>query len=159
VIKFGEIIAVNLQDATARARIFSEGIETNWLPVLQISTKRFKWFAIPEAGEVVALLVNEDYEGVILGAIYDSQNLPIENTSASLLIGGNADGGLLKAERFLLEFEKLKELVEAMKSGLDVWTPVPMDGGAALKTAMSSQLAGKTTGDYSNLINDKIKHG
>jgi hypothetical protein len=36
---------------------------------------------------------------------------------------------------------------------------VPMDGGAALKNIMTSQLAGKTTGTYTNLINETITHG
>ena len=67
---------------------------------------------------------------------------------------------LIKAEVFLTEIEKLKETVDALVQALNVsWTPVPNDGGAALKTVITSALIGKTTGDYSDVKNETIKHG
>jgi phage baseplate assembly protein V len=147
-IRFGRVIDIDGTKGRARVKVFAEEIETDFLPVVQLSTERFKCYAMPKVNETVAVILNEAYEGVVLGAIYDEQNVPPGNAN-TLMLNGNQFGGLLK----------LKETVDALVSGFRSWTPVPMDGGAALKTIMTSQLAGKTTGTYTNLINETITHG
>lgn len=74
------------------------------------------------------------------------------------LLGGNFNG-LVKADELKTQLNKLKDTVDALVEGFSSWTPVPNDGGAALKTVMTTKLAAKTTGDFSKLRNDKIKHG
>jgi len=157
-IRFGKVIEIDAAKGRARVKVFAEEIETDFLPVVQLSAERFKCYVMPKVNETVAMILNEAYEGVVLGAIYDDQNLPPGNAN-TLMLNGNQFGGLLKAVQFLNEFAKLKQTVDALVSGFQSWTPVPQDGGAALKTTMSSQLAGRTTGNYSDLINEKIKHG
>jgi len=157
-IRFGRVIDIDGTKGRARVKVFAEEIETDFLPVVQLSTERFKCYAMPKVNETVAVILNEAYEGVVLGAIYDEQNVPPGNAN-TLMLNGDQFGGLLKAVQFLSEFAKLKETVDALVSGFQSWTPVPTDGGAALKTLMTSQLAGKTTGTYTNLINETITHG
>lgn len=157
-IKFGKVIEVDLVGGRARVRAFAEGIETDFLPVLQISTERFKFYAMPKVDEIVAIAVDESWNGVVLGSIYDDENPP-ETNGEIVALNGDEFGGLLKAVAFLSEFQKLKEMVDAMVQAFESWSPVPQDGGASLKAAMSAAVAGKTTGNYENMINDKIKHG
>lgn len=156
-IKFGTVLEVNSK-GRVRVRIFAEEIQTDFIPVIQVSVDRFRWYAIPNVGETVVLLLDEKYDGVVLGSIYDDQNVPTTDP-ASIAMNGDEFGGLLKATAFLNEFSKAIELLNAIKSAFENWVPTPMDGGAALKAIMSTALTGKSTGNYENLINDKIKHG
>ncbi len=81
------------------------------------------------------------------------------STIDGIELNGN-DWSTLKTEDFITEINKLKGLVDAMVQVFSSsWVPVAQDGGAALKTALASALAGKTTGDYSQLKNETVKHG
>jgi hypothetical protein len=73
-------------------------------------------------------------------------------------LNGNS-WSLLKTEVFLEQMDKLKQSVDALMDGFTNWTPVAQDGGAALKTAMTTSLAGKETGDFTNVKNETVKHG
>lgn len=77
-----------------------------------------------------------------------------------------ADGGsinLLDAtEKFVLgdtfktELDKHKKLIQDLQTAFTTWTPVPNDGGAALKTAAATFLADPLP-DYSSILSSKIK--
>ncbi len=157
-IKFGTVLEVDSTKGRVRVRIFAEEIQTDFIPVIQVSVERFRWYAMPAVGETVVLLLDEKYEGVVLGSIYDDENVPTTDPT-SIAMNGDGFGGLLKATAFLNELKKAIELLDAIKSGFENWTPVAMDGGAALKAIMTGVLSGKSTGNYENLVNDKIKHG
>jgi len=77
----------------------------------------------------------------------------------SIELNGNSNGGLVKSPELESQIGKLKETVDAIVQAFSSWAPVANDGGAALKTLVSTNLTGKTTGDFSKLQNDKIKHG
>jgi len=74
-------------------------------------------------------------------------------------IMGEDKYSLLKAEDLITEVKKLQASVDAIANVLKNWTVVPSDGGLALKTAAISALAGKTTGSFDGLVNEKVRHG
>ncbi len=49
-----------------------------WLPILQTKTMKDKFYSIPDIGEQVACLMDENSEdGVILGSIYSTEDVPV----------------------------------------------------------------------------------
>lgn len=68
-------------------------------------------------------------------------------------------GGLTKTKELKTQLDKTNEVVNALVTALTTWTPVPSDGGAALKAFATTQLSGKSVGDYSDIENTSINHG
>jgi hypothetical protein len=104
---------------------------------------------IPKVGSVVIVKMISDVSGFV--AMF-SQLDNIQFLDGSF-------GGLTKTPELKIQLDKTKEVVDAIKDSLTNWTTVPNDGGAALKTFFAGQIAGKNTGDYSDIENDKITHG
>ena len=104
---------------------------------------------IPKVGSVVIVKMISDVSGFV--AMF-SQLDNIQFLDGSF-------GGLTKTPELKTQLDKTKEVVDAIKDSLTNWTTVPNDGGAALKTFFAGQIAGKDTGDYSDIENDKITHG
>ncbi len=79
-LKFG--IVTNIDEKQAKARVQfqdNDGIPSYWLPVLQAKTLKDKFYILPDIGEQVVCLMDENLEdGVILGAIYsDADTCPV----------------------------------------------------------------------------------
>jgi len=72
---------------------------------------------------------------------------------------GDQYGGLTQHDNLVTQLNMTKALVDAIKNVMLTWVPVANDGGAALKALATSTLASLNTGNYSNLSNEKIKHG
>ncbi|PHN00635.1 hypothetical protein [Flavilitoribacter nigricans] len=66
--------------------------------------------------------------------------------------------GLVKLPDLRTEIDKLNSFLNTIKQTFSSWTPVPNDGGSALKAAMSSALSSEQLADLSEVGNDKIKH-
>ena len=66
-------------------------------------------------------------------------------------------GGILIPDVFLQQLNKTNESVQAILDVFNNWSPIPMDGGTALKTLSSALLTGKTVGDFSNVQDDQFK--
>ncbi len=75
-LKFGIVTNIDEKQANARVQFQdSDGIPSFWLPVLQAKTYKDKFYILPDIGEHVACLMDENLEdGVILGAIYSEQD-------------------------------------------------------------------------------------
>lgn len=70
-------IVTNIDEKTARARVkfAQDDLTSYWLSVLQVKTHKDKFYFMPDIGEHVACLMDENLEeGVILGAIYSKQD-------------------------------------------------------------------------------------
>ncbi len=76
--KFGTVSAVDEKTCRVRVRLPDyDNLRTLWLPVLQWKTLRDKHYHLPDIGEhVVVLLDGRGEDGVVLGAIYSSADLP-----------------------------------------------------------------------------------
>lgn len=76
-----------------------------------------------------------------------------------ILLNGDDNGGLVLANELKTQLDKTNEVVNAIVTALTTWTPVPNDGGLALKTFATAQLTGKTVGNYNNIQSDTIFQG
>ena len=76
-LRFGIVTQINPVLAQARVNFGDDDSTSFWLPILQTKTLKDKFYAIPDIGEQVACLMDENSEdGVILGAIYSTEDVP-----------------------------------------------------------------------------------
>ena len=76
-LRFGIVSQINPVLAQARVNFADDESTSYWLPIIQSKTMKDKFFVMPDIGEEVACLMDENSEdGVILGAIYSSVDLP-----------------------------------------------------------------------------------
>jgi phage baseplate assembly protein V len=75
-LRFGIVTNIDELKATARVQFQdSDGMVSYWLSVLQSKTYRDKFYVLPDIGEQVVCLMDENIEeGVILGAIYSGMD-------------------------------------------------------------------------------------
>ncbi len=71
---------------------------------------------------------------------------------------GGEHGGIVNWPDLKTQLDKTNEVVNAIVESLTTWVPIANDGGTALKTKAIAELAGKTTGVYTDLEDTKIKH-
>ena len=84
-LKFGIVTAINPLTAKARVEFADDNILSYWLPILQKKTLKDKFYSIVDVGEQVACLMDENSEdGVILGAIYSSVDLPVVSSEKQI---------------------------------------------------------------------------
>lgn len=77
-LRFGIVSQINPTLAQARVSFGDDESTSFWLPILQTKTLKDKFYSIPDIGEQVACLMDENSEdGVILGAIYSSVDVPV----------------------------------------------------------------------------------
>lgn len=75
-------------------------------------------------------------------------------------LGGDQYGGIAKTEPIATSLNNLENKVNALITAITAWTPVPNDGGAALKVALTSWLSSTVSPTMlSTITNDTIKHG
>ena len=80
-LRFGTVTSINPKTARARVQFAQDNMISYWLPVLQNKTFKDKFYSMPQVGEQVACLMDENSEdGVILGAIYTTEDVPIIET-------------------------------------------------------------------------------
>lgn len=76
-LRFGIVSQINPVLAQARVSFEDDESTSFWLPILQTKTLKDKFYSMPDIGEQVACLMDRNSEdGVILGAIYSSEDVP-----------------------------------------------------------------------------------
>ena len=65
----------------------------------------------------------------------------IEVTAETIVINGGGLGGLVKVGELTERLNLIEKDINSLKQKLSGWTPVPNDGGSALKTALSSYIS------------------
>lgn len=76
-LRFGIVSQIDPINVQARVSFEDDESTSYWLPVLQTKTLKDKFYSMPDIGEQVACLMDENSEdGVILGAIYSTEDLP-----------------------------------------------------------------------------------
>ena len=84
-LRFGTVTSINPKTARARVQFAEDGMNSYWLAVLQNRTYKDKFYSMPAVGEQVACLMDQNSEdGVILGAIYTTEDTPIIETEKQL---------------------------------------------------------------------------
>jgi len=97
---------------------------------------------------LVGLVGNNENEAVVLKC----------SDVDKVVINGGSNGGLINIQTLIEELDKTKDTVQKLLDVFNNWTPVPNDGGAALKTVASSILASAELGDYTGMEDEKVTH-
>ena len=84
-LRFGIVSQINPITVEARVNFEEDESTSYWLPVLQTKTLKDKFYAMPDVGELVACLMDENSEdGVVLGSIYSTEDTPVISTEKQI---------------------------------------------------------------------------
>lgn len=120
-LKFGIVTNINPSSAQARVQFADDDVLSYWLPVLQQKTQKDKFYAIPDIGEHVACLMDDNSEeGVILGAIYSALDDTPVSSKAQLMIK-------FEDESFI-NFDKETGILTLKFNGIDVISDINQTG-------------------------------
>lgn len=76
-LRFGIVSQINPISVQARVKFGDDKSTSFWLPILQTKTMKDKFYAMPDIGEQVVCLMDENSEdGVVLGSIYSTEDTP-----------------------------------------------------------------------------------
>lgn len=95
----------------------------------------------------------------------DEDSLKLEKGASSILleddlisINGANLGGLVKIESLISKLNTIEQDINNLKTTFSTWTPIPNDGGAALKASISSWASSQISlSAKSDLENEKVK--
>ena len=77
----------------------------------------------------------------------------------SIVVNGGKLGGLVNIEQLTARLNAIEDDVNALKNAIGEWTPLPQDGGAALKGTVTTWAQQKLTKSRRNDYEDEtIKH-
>lgn len=62
--------------------------------------------------------------------------------SGKVVINGGEHGGMVKVQELVEAFNVIREDVNRLKNKIGIWSPVPNDGGAALRAALAESAPG-----------------
>ena len=84
-LRFGIVSQINPQTVQARVKFGDDESTSFWLPILQTKTMKDKFYAMPDIGEQVVCLMDENSEdGVVLGSIYSTEDTPLITTEKQI---------------------------------------------------------------------------
>ena len=112
VLRFGIVSQIDPINVQARVSFEDDESTSFWLPVLQTKTLKDKFYAMPDIGEQVACLMDENSEdGVILGAIYSTEDVSTTQSEKQLSVNLE-DGSYINADKenqtLTVAFSKMK---------------------------------------------------
>lgn len=129
---------------------------------LELSDVRLKAVADGKTDQVIMAVPavgSRVLAGSLTGDYRDLAVLGLENFD-TLILGGKGFGGMVKVEELVGRLNKIEKEINDLKQAISGWTPVSMDGGAALLTALAKWLAVELTETKQEEIeNVKIVHG
>ncbi len=99
-----------------------------------------------------------DAENVEEYLIEDESGFKVVLNANGMTLNGNQFGGIVKADELKTQVDKNTAIIQAIQQALQSWTPVPEDGGAALK-ALTGAIPSMQRANLGSIKNDKIKHG
>lgn len=111
-LRFGIVSQIDPINVQARVSFEDDESTSFWLPILQTKTLKDKFYAIPDIGEQVACLMDENSEdGVILGAIYSTEDISATQSEKQLSVNLE-DGSYINADKenktLTVAFSKMK---------------------------------------------------
>lgn len=113
----------------------------------------------PAAGSVCLIGILEGREALAFLINAETVEL-VAVSSGKIEFNGGENGGLVKSEAVAEKIAALEKEINGLKNILSSWTPVPQDGGAALKAAVTAW-AGQAVSPVSkknDFENSKITH-
>ena len=111
-LRFGIVSQIDPINVQARVSFEDDESTSYWLPILQTKTLKDKFYSMPDIGEQVACLMDENSEdGVILGAIYSTEDVSITQSEKQLSVNLE-DGSYINADKenqtLTVAFSKMK---------------------------------------------------
>jgi hypothetical protein len=106
-------------------------------------------------GEACFMISCEEMEGFELT---DQSGFKVYLNDGLLLINGDEFGGIVNAKELKTQVDKNSFILENIQNVFSSWLPVPNDGGASLKTLITSFVSLQRA-DLANIENITIKHG
>lgn len=111
-LRFGIVSQIDPINVQARVSFEDDESTSFWLPILQTKTLKDKFYAMPDIGEQVACLMDENSEdGVILGAIYSIEDVSTTQSEKQLSVKLE-DGSYINADKenktLTVAFSKMK---------------------------------------------------
>lgn len=111
-LRFGIVSQIDPINVQARVSFEDDESTSFWLPILQTKTLKDKFYAMPDIGEQVACLMDENSEdGVILGAIYSTEDVSSTQSEKQLSVNLE-DGSYINADKenqtLTVAFSKMK---------------------------------------------------
>jgi len=98
-LRFGVVSQINPITVQARVNFGDDESTSYWLPVMQTKTLKDKFYSMPDIGEQVVCLMDENSEdGVILGAIYSTEDTPITQSEKELSVNLE-DGSIINVNK------------------------------------------------------------
>ncbi len=111
-LRFGIVSQINPLLAQARVNFGDDDSTSFWLPVLQTKTLKDKFYSMPDIGEqVVCLMDNNSEDGVILGAIYSTADVAITQSEKELSVNlenGSSINANKETNTLTVIFEKMR---------------------------------------------------
>ena len=119
----------------------------------------------PKLGSFVVVALYDDYEAgvVVLTDVIDRYDIKVGDMSLSLSAQGivmneGALGGLVKVVELTQRLNTIEQDLNSLKTAFSAWVPVAQDGGAALKTAVSTWATSTLTPTQrSDIENQNVK--
>jgi len=94
-LRFGIVSQINPLLCQARVSFGDDDSVSYWLPVIQTKTLKDKFYSMPDIGEQVVCLMDENSEdGVILGAIYSTEDVPVTQSEKELSVNLEDGSGI-----------------------------------------------------------------
>jgi hypothetical protein len=102
----------------------------------------------------VNVVTNDNVEVTLDGDcnITAGGDINIDSTKFNL---HEANEAMVRGDELQTQIDKTNDIVQAIKDSFDNWTPVPKDGGAALKALTTANLTGKIMGDFKDIKSEK----
>ena len=98
-LRFGIVSQIDPINVQARVSFEDDESTSFWLPIIQTKTLKDKFYAMPDIGEQVAYLMDENSEdGVILGAIYSTEDVPVTQSEKEISMNLE-DGSYINANK------------------------------------------------------------
>ena len=121
----------------------------------------------PKVGSLclIGIILNKEASVFLINAqeieayeLVDSTGFKLELNEGLMTINGAAFSGLVKAPELKLQIDKNTKLLEKIKQAFNQWSPIPEDGGSALK-GLSSSFTSLETANLDDIENPTVKHG
>ena len=111
-LRFGIVSQIDPINVQARVSFEDDESTSFWLPIIQTKTLKDKFYSMPDIGEQVACLMDENSEdGVILGAIYSTEDVSATQSEKQLSVNLE-DGSYINADKenktLTVAFSKMK---------------------------------------------------
>lgn len=170
-LKFGEVLSIDQDEKTAKVKLLdSENEVTCRLRASKTGDQKGIWMEPIVGSSVIVGKMTQYKQYVIimcdevkaLNVVCDEVDYEVDQLNIScddVEFNNGTFGGLVKSAVVANKINALVEDINVLKGILGGWTPIPNDGGLALKTASASwagtALVLSTKQMYEN---DKVKH-